>query len=46
MDGNLEDWDLGLWQEMEKDRRVRARLVDILAEEERGVAGLDGVDGP
>lgn len=42
MDGNLEDWDLGLWQEMEKDRRVRARLGDILAEEERGVDGVDG----
>lgn len=46
MDGNLEDWDLGLWQEMEKERRVRERLADILAEEERGVTGLDIVEGP
>lgn len=36
MDGNLEDWDLGLWQEMEKDPGVRARLAEILEEEERG----------
>lgn len=43
MDGNLEDWNLGLWQEMEKDRRVRERLAGILEEEERGVSGVDGV---
>ena len=42
MDGNLEDWDLGLWQEMEKDPRVRERLADILEEEEIGKTGADG----
>lgn len=35
IEGNLEDWDLGLWQEMEKDRGVRERLRGILEAEER-----------
>lgn len=34
MDGNLEDWDLGMWQEMEQDGRVRDRLRGILEAEE------------
>lgn len=36
MEGNLEDWDLGLWQEMEQDRGVAERLKEILEAEEHG----------
>ena len=35
-DDNAEDWDLELWQELEKDPEVRRRLRTILEEEERG----------
>ncbi|KUI54532.1 hypothetical protein VP1G_01891 [Cytospora mali] len=45
MDGNLEDWDLGLWQEMEKDPRVRERLAEILEVEEGDTVGVDGDRG-
>lgn len=41
MEGNLEDWDLGLWQEMERDPLVRKRLRDILQEEDSGDGALD-----
>lgn len=37
MDDNLEDWDLGTWQEMEQDKTIRERLDGILDAEERGV---------
>ncbi|KAF3767296.1 hypothetical protein M406DRAFT_89812 [Cryphonectria parasitica EP155] len=36
MEEHLEDWDLGLWQEMEQDDNVKKRLADILAAEDRG----------
>lgn len=36
MDGNLEDWDLGLWQEMEQDKMIQERLRGILEAEEGG----------
>lgn len=39
IEGNLEDWDLGLWQEMERDKGVRERLRGILEAEERGGVG-------
>ena len=35
-DDNAEDWDLELWQELEKDPNVRLRLKAILEEEESG----------
>ena len=35
-DGNAEDWDLELWQELERDPAVRQRLRETLEEEERG----------
>lgn len=41
VEGNLEDWDLGLWQEMEKDQGVRERLRGILEAEEKGGVGED-----
>lgn len=40
VEGNLEDWDVGLWQEMEQDPAVRARLRGILEAEERAMAGV------
>lgn len=45
IEGNLEDWDLGLWQEMEKDRGVRARLEGILEAEESGESDEVAMDG-
>lgn len=44
MDGNLEDWDLGLWQEMEQDKRVKERLRGILEAEESGAAEVDNIE--
>lgn len=41
MEANLEDWDLGLWQEMEQDSTVKERLKGILTAEERGTVGVD-----
>lgn len=41
MDSNLEDWDLGLWQEMEKDPLVTKRLRGMLQAEESGNGALD-----
>lgn len=41
MEGNLEDWDLGLWQEMEKDPLVTKRLRGMLQAEESGGGALD-----
>lgn len=41
MDGNLEDWDLGMWQEMEQDKMVKERLRGILDAEERGVGDAE-----
>lgn len=43
MESNLEDWDLGLWQEMEKDPLVTKKLRAILQDEEGGdgAVGLD-----
>lgn len=41
MEGNLEDWDLGLWQEMEKDPLVRKRLRGILQAEDGGDSDLE-----
>lgn len=38
---NLEDWDLGLWQEMEQDAEVRQKLQLILEAEEMGLAVAD-----
>lgn len=45
IEDNLEEWDLGLWQEMEKDPGVRERLRGILATEERGCTGEDDSTG-
>ncbi|ROW16574.1 hypothetical protein VPNG_01460 [Cytospora leucostoma] len=39
-DGNIEEWDLGLWQELEKDRKVREQLRSMLEEEESGTSGV------
>lgn len=44
MEGNLEDWDVGLWQEMEQDEAVKARLKGILEAEERAMAGVGEVE--
>lgn len=44
-DDNVEDWQIELWQELEKDPAVRARLRQMLEDEERGIAG-DNNDGP
>ncbi|KAL1870202.1 drs2 neo1 protein [Diaporthe australafricana] len=41
MESNLEDWDLGLWQEMEKDPLVMKRLRGILLAEEGGEGATD-----
>ncbi|KAG8160657.1 hypothetical protein KVR01_008921 [Diaporthe batatas] len=41
MEGNLEDWNLGLWQEMEKDPLVRQRLRGILQDEDSDDRALD-----
>lgn len=43
MDNNLEDWDLGLWQEMEQDPDVKEKLRGILKEEETGLVAADSV---
>lgn len=45
LDGHLEEYDLGLWQEMEKDRKVRGRLARISegdGEEERETKDFEG----
>ncbi|KAI3397403.1 hypothetical protein diail_10734 [Diaporthe ilicicola] len=41
MESNLEDWDLGLWQEMEKDPLVMRRLRGMLLAEESGEETTD-----
>lgn len=41
MDSNLEDWDLGLWQEMEQDPGVKEKLKVILEAEEMGLVAAD-----
>lgn len=45
MDDNQEEWDLGMWQEMEKDKTVKERLDRILDAEERGVRDAEEEDG-
>lgn len=45
MESNLEDWDLGLWQEMEKDPLVMKRLRGILQVEEEGEGAVDIDEG-
>lgn len=41
MDSNLEDWDLGLWQEMEQDPVIKEKLRGILEAEETGLVAAD-----
>ncbi|EMR66572.1 putative phospholipid-transporting atpase 1 protein [Eutypa lata UCREL1] len=43
--GNVEEWHLELWQELEKDPVVRERLRRILEDEERGFMGGADADG-
>lgn len=41
MDSNLEDWDLGLWQEMEQNPGIKEKLRGILEAEEMGSMAAD-----
>lgn len=39
-DENIEEWGLRLWQELEKDRKVREQLTSMLEEEENRTRGV------
>ncbi|KAJ0118727.1 hypothetical protein J7T55_012981 [Diaporthe amygdali] len=45
MESHLENWDLGLWQEMEKDPLVTKRLRSMLQAEESGEGAIDTDQG-